>query len=77
MIRIIYLVILFIIISNSVSVSNLLRLGHIIDDTGYDAKAEQTLKYFSGKLNKVPYAMSAMVANLMLHLKGIKQVFFK
>ncbi|CAB4406203.1 unnamed protein product [Rhizophagus irregularis] len=59
--------------SNSVSISNLIRLGHIINNADYNAKAEQTLKYFIGTLDKAPYAMPAMVASLMLHLKGIKQ----
>ncbi|CAG8492397.1 6963_t:CDS:10 [Funneliformis caledonium] len=62
--------------ANSVSVSNLLRLGHIVDKADYNAKAEQTLKYFVERLEKVPYAMPAMAASLMLYLKGIKQIIF-
>ncbi|CAI2171788.1 4886_t:CDS:2 [Funneliformis geosporum] len=60
--------------ANSVSVSNLLRLGHIVDKSDYNAKAEQTLKYFVKRLDRTPYAMPAMVASLMLYLKGIKQI---
>lgn len=69
-----YLTLLFFYYSNSVSISNLIRLGHIINNTDYNAKAEQTLRYFIGTLEKTPYAMPAMVASLILHLKGIKQV---
>jgi len=52
----------------------LLRLGQIFNNTDYNTKAEQTLKYFAGRLEKAPYAMPTMVASLMLYLKGIKQV---
>ncbi|RIA87673.1 hypothetical protein C1645_827460 [Glomus cerebriforme] len=60
--------------ANSVSVSNLLRLGNIIDNSDYTSKAEQTLKYFFGRMDKSPFAMPAMAANLMLYMKGIKQI---
>ncbi|CAG8462636.1 12261_t:CDS:10 [Dentiscutata erythropus] len=60
--------------ANSVSVSNLILLGNIANNLDYSTKAEQTLKYFAGRLNTVPYSMSAMVASLMLHIKGVKQI---
>jgi uncharacterized protein YyaL (SSP411 family) len=70
----VYLTLIFFYYSNSVSVSNLIRLGHIINNADYNAKAEQTLKYFFGTLDKAPYTMPTMVASLMLHLIGIRQV---
>ncbi|CAG8506921.1 1009_t:CDS:10 [Gigaspora rosea] len=60
--------------ANSVSVSNLILLGNIVDNLDYNAKAERTLKYFAGRLNSIPYSMSAMVASLMLHIKSVKQI---
>ncbi|RHZ77167.1 hypothetical protein Glove_184g16 [Diversispora epigaea] len=59
--------------ANSVSVINLLRLGDIANKPDYIQKAERTLKYFSGRLTKSPFAMPELVSGLMLHLKGIKQ----
>ncbi|CAG8654992.1 8293_t:CDS:10 [Gigaspora margarita] len=60
--------------ANSVSVSNLILLGNIVNNLDYNAKAERTLKYFAGSLNSIPYSMSAMVASLMLHIKSVKQI---
>ncbi|CAG8616277.1 6346_t:CDS:2, partial [Racocetra fulgida] len=60
--------------ANSVSVSNLILLSNIVNNPDYNVKAERTLKYFAGRLNMMPFSMSAMVANLMLHIKGVKQI---
>ncbi|CAG8495423.1 10453_t:CDS:10, partial [Cetraspora pellucida] len=60
--------------ANSVSVSNLILLSNIVNNPDYNVKAEQTLKYFAGALNMMPHSMSAMVASLMLHIKGVKQI---
>ncbi|CAG8768985.1 26049_t:CDS:10, partial [Racocetra persica] len=60
--------------ANSVSVSNLILLSNIVNNPDYNVKAERTLKYFAGRLNMMPFSMSAMVASLMLHIKGVKQI---
>ncbi|CAG8633908.1 2060_t:CDS:2, partial [Scutellospora calospora] len=60
--------------SNSVSVSNLILLGNIINNPDYISKAEKTLEYFAGRLNSIPYSMCTMAASLMLQMKGTKQI---
>ncbi|CAG8520436.1 3856_t:CDS:10, partial [Acaulospora colombiana] len=54
--------------------ANLIRLGHIVDGSDYNRKAEQSLKFFAGKLSRAPFSMPAMVSGLMLHQKGVKQL---
>ncbi|KAG9289252.1 hypothetical protein G9A89_007497 [Geosiphon pyriformis] len=60
--------------SNSVSVSNLVRLYTYIQNPDYNSKAEATLLSNVKTLQQHPYAMPALVASMILYLKGIKQI---
>ncbi|CAG8515309.1 8973_t:CDS:10, partial [Acaulospora morrowiae] len=60
--------------ANSIAVSNLIRLGNIVDNPDYNRRAEETLRFFAGRLSDAPYSMPVMVSNLVLYLKGVKQL---
>ena len=62
--------------ANSVSVMNLLRLGHMLGDQQSLEKAESALNYFSGNLNNQPSGMPQMLVALDHYLHPKRQIVF-
>lgn len=60
--------------SNSVAVSNLLRLSNFIDKPEYVEKANKILTVFNERLMKIPLAVPEMVSGLLFSLSTTKQV---
>lgn len=59
---------------NSVSVSNLVRLGALLNNQDYAEKAATILKVFYERLTKIPIAIPEMVCGLILLQDTPKQV---
>lgn len=59
---------------NSVSVSNLVRLGALLNNQDYTEKAVTILKVFYERLTKIPIAIPEMVCGLILLQDTPKQV---
>ncbi|CAG2247566.1 Spermatogenesis-associated protein 20 [Mytilus edulis] len=60
--------------SNSVAVSNLLRLSNFIDKPEYGEKANKILTVFNERLMKIPLAVPEMVSGLLFSLSTTKQI---
>lgn len=60
--------------SNSVAVSNLLRLSNFIDKPEYIEKANKILTVFNERLMKIPLAVPEMVSGLLFSLSTTKQI---
>ncbi|XP_076075514.1 spermatogenesis-associated protein 20-like isoform X2 [Mytilus galloprovincialis] len=60
--------------SNSVAVSNLLRLSNFIDKPEYGEKANKILTVFNERLMKIPLAVPQMVSGLLFSLSTTKQI---
>jgi len=53
---------------NSITVTNLIRLAHLVENEEYTEKAEETIEYFGKYLNQQPSAMPQMLQGFSLHL---------
>jgi hypothetical protein len=60
--------------ANSISVSNLLRLAQMTDNTRYREEADKTLAAFARQLTRAPHAMPQMMAAFDYHLDKPKQI---
>ena len=60
--------------SNSVAVSNLLRLSNFINKPEYVDNAKKILSVFNERLIKIPLAVPEMVCGLLLSESTTKQV---
>ena len=50
---------------NSAAIQNLLKLGRITGNTGFEDKANQTARFFSGQINNMPSAFAGFLSGLM------------
>ena len=60
--------------SNSVSVSNLIKLAVFVDKPEYQEKAHKTLSVFHDRLMRYPQSMPQLLVGLMQYLKKPQQV---
>lgn len=59
---------------NSIAIINLLRLAALCGKNEWYAHAEKSLKFFKGKLQKMPYAMPQMLTAIDWYLHKPKQI---
>lgn len=60
--------------SNSVAVSNLIRLSAFLDRTDLADRAKQILQAFNDRLNKIPISLPEMLCGLVMLKDSCKQV---
>jgi hypothetical protein len=60
--------------ASSVSVWNLLKLSHLIEDQAWNERIERTLRLFAPRLEQTGRAVPMMAAALSTYLAGVQQV---
>ncbi|KAF7721534.1 Spermatoproteinsis-associated protein 20 [Apophysomyces ossiformis] len=60
--------------ANAVSLKNLVRLGTLLEEQSYVAKAQDTLEAFELAMSRFPFAMPALVDTFLLMSQGVKQI---
>jgi uncharacterized protein YyaL (SSP411 family) len=60
--------------ASSVSVWNLLKLSHLIEDQAWNERIERTLRLFAPRLEQIGRAVPMMAAALSTYLAGVQQV---
>jgi uncharacterized protein len=60
--------------ASSMSVMNLLTLSHLVDDTGWTKKIDQTLRLFGSRLEQMGRAVPMMAAALSTYWAGPQQI---
>ncbi len=51
---------------NSIAILNLLKLGRITGNTDLEDKANETIRFFSGQINRMPSAFAASLSGIMM-----------
>jgi uncharacterized protein YyaL (SSP411 family) len=59
---------------SSVSVFNLLVLSHLVENGGWSARIERTLRYFGTRLEQIGRAVPMMAAALSAYTAGLQQI---
>ncbi|RYP53499.1 hypothetical protein DL768_001536 [Monosporascus sp. mg162] len=61
--------------TNGISASNLFRLAALLDDAGYEERANQTLTAFTGEMSEHPAGYSGLMSSLVVSKLGMKNLF--